>query len=115
MSTAAPPRKPPEKGTGIPDRPDGDGYYGARCSICAIDWPLVPKLFGLHRAITTRDKHTLPCPQCEEACDIASDIDPIEVGEAFRLKAHADFERYFEERGERDVLSEADLAQYGVD
>jgi hypothetical protein len=103
--------------TAIPDRPDSspDEGYATRCLTCAIDWPLFPPLFGLERMITGADKHTLTCPQCGETCDMASNLDPIPLDEAKRLKAHADFDRFYERRGERIVLTEEYLAKFGVD
>jgi hypothetical protein len=66
-----------------------------RCSICGISWPF-------------RSEYN-PCPQCGDHIDRPCNATPISEVEAKSLKAHADFERYYEER-ERKKRQEADAA-----
>jgi hypothetical protein len=101
-----PPRTPPPGGppdTGVPIGPDRSPDEGPawRCSACNIDWPLLdaPDLVGLpddFDFILPRDQHRLSCPVCEGPLHFAHNHDAIGVEEARRLKAHADFERYYE-------------------
>ena len=103
--------------TAIPRNPDEspESDWAIRCTVCAVDWPPDPRLFDLSRALVPADKETLPCPVCETLCSMAANLDPIDWHEAWSLKNHADFDRYYEKRGERDVLTEADLAKFAVD
>jgi hypothetical protein len=53
-----------------------------RCSICALNWPI--------------DKAYMTCPQCEEPTSRSGNVTAMDVEEAVSLKAHLDFERYYE-------------------
>lgn len=67
-----------------------------RCSNCNTNWPL-----GAAYKPT--------CPECGEPTAYFQNAQPIEAGEAASRRKHAEFERYFAEREERQ---RAELASY---
>lgn len=107
---------PPDAQMPQPPEP-GAPLFGLRCGICNIDWPPIPELFDHNQHTFVRDlqRAQLECPQCKGTVSPAGNLQPIDFTEAWSLKMHADFERFYEARGPRDVLTEEDLAQYGVD
>lgn len=60
-----------------------------RCSKCGIAWP--------------NNWRYEKCPQCREQTSYFADEDSIPEDEADRLARRAEFERYYEKRGPRDV------------
>lgn len=66
-----------------------------RCSLCGITWPYVPRDYGT-------------CPECGEKTDRFTKSTPISEDEARSRKAHAEFERYYREREERQLAEELD-------
>lgn len=54
-----------------------------RCSICGLDWPVAAEY--------------QKCPSCLEKTDRISNCDPMSDDDAHSLKAHYDFERFYEE------------------
>lgn len=106
---------PPDAQMRNPPEP-GDSSFGLRCTICSIDWPPVPDLFdhSPHSFAHALHAHTLECPVCKAIVVEAGNLEPLEFYDAWVKKMYADFERFYEARGPRDVLTEEDLAQYGV-
>lgn len=54
-----------------------------RCTICAQNWP--------------DDVQYKTCPECEGDTFRARNVTPMSEEEAHSLKAHAEFERFYEE------------------
>lgn len=118
----APPRLPPgSKQPGPDSAPDDD--WALRCPICNLDWPLLPALFGfanrgaefLELTLATRedpDGSDLACPTCDGSVHVADNLNPLTVEEAWAKKNHADFEDFYEQRGEREPLSREELERY---
>lgn len=119
----APPLDPPNaQMPGPPSSPDES--LALRCAICSIDWPPSPSLFGYDvdaneffarakLSETEEEEAALFCPQCGGTTHVAGNLNPISLEEAWRLKNYADFERFYEDRGERDVLTPEELEEYG--
>jgi hypothetical protein len=114
-------------GGGVMDPPTAQGLppstpedaAGLRCMICNIDWPIIPALWDVGTppdySITEAELHTfmenvvsnvLKCPVCEDDLTVANNLNPIPDEEAFSLKRHADFDRYYERT--RGVAADAD-------
>jgi hypothetical protein len=116
-----PPRHEGPKQPGPPPRPDDD--WALRCVICNEDWPLVPGLFGIARperfmalvqeTRTDPERAKLQCPVCLGSVHVADNLNPLPVDQAWSKKRHADFDRFYEARGQRDVLTRAELEKYG--
>lgn len=103
--TIAPPRPPTTLPPGPPPTPHDD--WGYRCVMCNIDWPALddPTLIGLppdYRFRLPRDEEQGTCPVClNRPLHIACNINPLPMDEAWSLKNHADFDRYYAKtRGE---------------
>lgn len=104
-AVADPPTRPPTGGPpeqALPFGPDRtpDERAAWRCPTCNVDWPVVeaPDLLGLpedYEFVLPRDIDRFECPDCENPIHFANNLNPIPVEEARRLKAHADFGRYY--------------------
>lgn len=107
-----PPIIPPGDLQGGPD-PTPIDDEGWRCLPCGVTWPVEGRLFNLPFNINFNPRYGPECPVCKERTTYGSNLTPISLEEAWSLKNHADFERYFERRGPRDALTNEELMQYG--
>lgn len=103
----------PPGGGGIAEPPEGSEDWGPpaspddapalRCSVCGIDWPPYVELFDrtvtspAQAALFMRDavEGELECPACLAPVHPANNLNPIPPEEAWSLKNHADFGRYY--------------------
>lgn len=83
-----------------------DDTMAYRCPTCNIDWPAIedPRLIGLpfeHQFTFPDETDIGACPICDTVPHFAWNLNPIGMEEAWSLKNHADFERYYAKtRGE---------------
>lgn len=116
-----PPNLPPGSQQPGPDATPEDDW-ALRCVICNLDWPLIPRLFDYASAdrfmalvMESRqdpDGSKLLCPCCTGPVHVANNLNPMSDEEAWSKRNHAEFERFYEQRGERSPLTDEELEKY---